>query len=338
MEAVRKAKKILNNPRDVVPELIDGLVAAAGDGLRKLEQHQVVVSNEMLPGKVGVLIGGGSGHEPMFPGFVGRNLADAAACGNVFAAPDPETILAATRAANGGNGVLYVYGNYAGDNMNFDIAAEMAEDEGIPTRTVRVWDDIAVSRVEDRRGIAGDVCVIKIAGAAANQPGMTLDALYDIAVRARDNTCSLAVATSPGSTPETGEPTFELPDDELEIGMGAHGEPGVSREKMQPADELCGKMVARIIEDLPFHQGDKVVLLINNLGSTTMMELLIVNRAVTGQLAQLGIEVHDTRIGSFITTQEMGGFSVTLMKLDDELQRYYDAPCSSFALTTGGRS
>lgn len=336
---MNKAKKFMNNPRDVVPEMLEGLVAASGRTLRKLDQHHAVVRSSIPAGKVGLLIGGGSGHEPMFAGFVGENLADAAACGNVFAAPDPETILAATREVSQGKGVLYVYGNYAGDNMNFDIAAEIAEGEGIPIKTVRVWDDIAIADVEERRGIAGDLCVIKIAGAAAADENITLDDLYSITAQARDNTRSLAVATKPGSTPETGEPTFELPDDELEIGMGAHGEPGVSREKMQSADQITEKMVAQIVEDLPFKKGDDVALVINNLGSTTMMELWIVNRAVNRELSQRGINIHDTRIGSFITTQEMGGFSITLTRLDDTLRRYYDAPCSAFGFTsTGGSS
>ena len=335
---MKRAKKILNDPREVVSELLDGLLAAEGNMLKRVGDYQAVARTSIPDGKVAVLIGGGSGHEPMFPGFVGENLADGAACGNVFAAPDPETILAATRAVDRGNGVLYLYGNYAGDNMNFDMAAELAEEEGIQVRTVRVTDDIATPQIAERRGIAGDVCVIKIAGAASSQAGMTLDRLHDVTAKARDNTRSLAVAVSAGSTPESGEPTFEIGDDEIEIGMGAHGEPGVSREKMQRSEELVTKMTGRLIDDLPFTRGDKVVVIVNNLGSTTMMELLIANRSLHKRLADSGIDVHDTLVGSFITTQEMAGFSVTLMKLDEELQRYHDMACRSFALTSEGHA
>jgi dihydroxyacetone kinase-like protein len=262
-------------------------------------------------------------------------MADGAACGNIFAAPTPDVILEATKALDQGRGVLYLYGNYAGDNMNFDIAAEMVAEEGIETRTVRIWDDVASAppeRMEDRRGIAGDLFVIKVAGGVA----ATADTLQEVArvtTKARDNTRSMGVAVAAGSIPETGEPTFDLPDDEIEIGMGLHGEPGVSREKMLPADALVEKMMDRILSDLPFRSGDQVCLLINDLGATTMMELLIVNRKVNEILGEKRITIYDTLIGSFCTSQEMVGFSITLMKLDDELKKYYDMPASSFALT-----
>ncbi|NIM95361.1 MAG: dihydroxyacetone kinase [Anaerolineales bacterium] len=330
---MNKAKKILNDPKDAVNETLDGLIEAYHGNVKRIGETSALVKTNLSQGKVGLLIGGGSGHEPLFPGFIGQNLADGAACGNVFAAPTPDVILLATKELDQGHGVLYLYGNYAGDNMNFDIAAEMAASQGIETRTVRVWDDVASApseRTNDRRGIAGDLFVIKVAGAIAAET-TDLDDVYRVTMKARDNVRSMGVAVAAGSLPETGEPTFELPDDEIEIGMGLHGEAGVSREKILPADELVQKMMDRILVDLPFESGDEVCLLINNLGASTMMELLIVNRKVRNILKDLDIEVFDTLIGSFCTSQEMAGFSITLMKLDDELKKYYDFPADSFA-------
>ena len=327
-----KTKKIMNDPKKVVEELLEGLVEAYHGKVEKLEEVNVLVRTDLPAGKVGLLIGGGSGHEPLFHGFVGQNMGDGAACGNIFAAPTPDVILAGTQALNQGKGVLYLYGNYAGDNMNFDIAAEMAADEGIEVKTVRIWDDVASAppeRMDDRRGIAGDLFVIKVAGGVAATV-QDLEEVYRVTAKARDHTRSMGVAVSAGSIPETGEPTFELPDDEMEIGMGLHGEAGVSRGKMLPADRLVEKMMVRILADLPFESGDEACLLINDLGATTMMELLIVNRRVRQILREIGIEVHDTVIGSFCTSQEMAGFSISLMKLDDELRRYYDMAASSF--------
>jgi dihydroxyacetone kinase-like protein len=286
---------------------------------------------------VGLLIGGGSGHEPLFPGLVGEGMADGAACGNIFAAPTPNVILQATRALNQGKGVLYLYGNYAGDNMNFDIAAEMAADEGIAIRTVRVWDDVASAPpegAEERRGIAGDLLIIKIAG-AVSAAVTDLDEVFRITTKARDHTRTMGVALSAGSIPETGEPTFELPDGEMEIGMGLHGESGVSRGKLLPADALVAEMMERILVDLPFRRSDEVCLLVNNLGATTMMELLIANRKARQILRDAGIRVHDSIVGTFCTCQEMAGLSITLMKLDGELKTYYDAPARSLAFTRG---
>jgi dihydroxyacetone kinase-like protein len=330
-----QAKKIINDPRNVVPELLEGLVEAYHGKVMKLEGVAALVKFSLPEGKVGLLIGGGSGHEPLFHGFIGENLADGAACGNIFAAPTPDVILEATRALDQGYGVLYLYGNYAGDNMNFDIAAEMAADEGIQIRTIRVWDDVASAppeRMDDRRGIAGDVFVIKIAG-GISATTQDLEEVYRVTAKARDHTRSMGVAVSAGSIPETGEPTFELPDDEIEIGMGLHGEAGVSREKLLPADALVEKMMGRILTDLPYQRGDEVCLLINDLGATTMMELLIVNRQVRCVLRDQGIAVYDTLMGRFCSSQEMAGFSITLMKLDDELKKYYDMPAKSFAFT-----
>jgi dihydroxyacetone kinase-like protein len=336
---MRKGKKFLNNPRQIVSELLDGLILAYGGEVKRVSGKNVIVRQEIPAGKVALLVGGGSGHEPLFGGFIGKNLADGAVAGPIFAAPTPDQILLATRALERGKGVIYLYGNYAGDNLNFDMAAELAEAEGILTRTVRVWDDVASAppeQFEDRRGIAGDFMVIKITGGAAAEFD-SLDEVYRVACKSRDFTRSMGVAASAGTFPETGEPTFELPDDEIEIGMGLHGEPGVGRSKMMTADAVVDFMLERILKDLPFQQGDEVCLLINNLGATTMTELLILNRRAHQVLAQAGLNVHDTVIGSFCTSQEMAGFSITLMKLDAELKKFYDLPASCLAYTKAGK-
>jgi phosphoenolpyruvate---glycerone phosphotransferase subunit DhaK len=328
-----QSKKIFNNPKNVVPELIEGILYAYHGRIKKVGDQNALVKAHLPQAKVGLLIGGGSGHEPLFPAFIGENMADGAACGNIFAAPSPNVVLAATKALDQGKGVLYLYGNYAGDNMNFDIAAEMAAEDGIEVQTVRVWDDVAsapLDMIEERRGIAGDLFVIKIAG-AVSAVADDLQTVYRVAVDARNNTRSMGVAVAAGSIPETGEPTFELPADEIEIGMGLHGEPGVSREKMPIADDLVDKMMDAILADLPFKAGDNVCVLINDLGATTMMELLIVNRRVHALLKQKGIDIHDTIVGSFCTCQEMAGFSISLMKLTDELKLYYDMPADSLS-------
>jgi dihydroxyacetone kinase-like protein len=327
-----KPKKIINDPKDVVAELLDGLVQAYHGKIKKLEGVQALVKTNLPVDKVGLLIGGGSGHEPLFHGFIGDNMADGAACGNIFAAPTPDVILAASKALDQGNGVLYLYNNYAGDNMNFDIGAEMAADEGIDIKTVRIYDDVASAppeQKEERRGIAGDVFIIKISGGAAATI-KDLDEVVRITAKARDNTRSMGVALSAGSLPETGEPTFELPEDEIEIGMGLHGEAGVARGKMLPANQMVEDMLGRILVDFPLKRGDEVCLLINNLGSTTMMELLIVNSKINAILNAEGIKIYDTAMGSFCTSQEMAGFSISLTKMDSELKKYYDLPADSF--------
>lgn len=327
-----KPKKIINDPKDVVAELLDGLVQAYHGKIKKLEGVQALVKTNLPADKVGLLIGGGSGHEPLFHGFIGDNMADGAACGNIFAAPTPDVILAASKALDQGNGVLYLYNNYAGDNMNFDIGAEMAADEGIDIKTVRIYDDVASAppeQKEERRGIAGDVFIIKISGGAAATI-KDLDEVVRVTAKARDNTRSMGVALSAGSLPETGEPTFELPEDEIEIGMGLHGEAGVARGKMLPANQMVEDMLGRILVDFPLKRGDEVCLLINNLGSTTMMELLIVNSKINAILNAEGIKIYDTAMGSFCTSQEMAGFSISLTKMDSELKKYYDMPADSF--------
>lgn len=327
----KAAKKVLNDRKKVVAEMIEGLVLANDGRVRKLPNHNAIVRTDLPESKVALVIGGGSGHEPIFHGFVGKNLGDAAACGQVFAAPSPDIICEAAKAVHRGKGILFLYGNYAGDNMNFDMAAEMLEEDGIEVRTVRVCDDVAAAppeRMHDRRGVAGDVLMIKIAGGAAAELD-SLDEVERVARKAGANIRSIGVALSAGSIPETGKPTFELADDEIEVGMGAHGEAGVTRQKLTTADEIADQLMDKVLSDLPFRRGDEVALLINNLGATTMMEMLIVNRRIRQILEREGISVYRTDVGTWLTVQEMAGFSVTLLKLDDELKHYLDLPCQS---------
>lgn len=327
----KAAKKIINDPKKVVAEMLDGLVLANDGRIARLPNHAAIVRTDLPDSKVALLIGGGSGHEPLFHGFVGRNMGDGAACGQVFAAPAPDIVYETGKAIHRGKGILFLYGNYAGDVMNFDMGAEMLEDDGIEVRTVRVTDDVAAAppeRTYDRRGIAGDIYMIKIVGGAAAELD-TLDEVERVAKKAVANVRSIGVAVSAGSIPETGKPTFELADDEIEIGMGAHGEAGVARQKLAPADAVADQLMGKLLDDLPFRSGDEVALLINNLGATTMMEMLIVNRRIRQILDERGIKVHRTDVGTWLTVQEMAGFSVTLMKLDDELKRYLDMPAES---------
>jgi dihydroxyacetone kinase-like protein len=328
-------KKILNNPRNVVDEMLDGLALAYDGTVERLPGKDVLIRTDLPEDKVALLIGGGSGHEPIFHGFLGKNMGDAAACGQVFAAPSPDIIMDAAHAVHRGKGVLFLYGNYAGDNMNFDIAAEILAEEGIVVRTVRVADDVAAAppeRAKDRRGIAGDIYAIKIAGGAAEELD-TLDEVERVARKAVNNIRSMGVAVSAGSIPETGKPTFILADDEIEIGMGAHGEAGIAKQKITSADEVADQIMGKILTDIELVPGQDVALMINNLGATTMMEMLIVNRRVRQILAAQNVNVHRTDIGTYLTVQEMAGFSITLIKLDDELKHYLDLPARSLGLS-----
>lgn len=322
-------RKIINSPDHVVSEMMEGYISAYSKYFVKHPEVNGVISRQRRKNKVALVIGGGSGHEPMFSGFVGKGLADAAACGNMFASPDPNTIYQTGKAVDQGKGIIFVYGCYAGDNLNFDMGEEFLNDDGIPTSHVRVQDDVASApkeRYEDRRGIAGDVFVVKIAGAACDA-GLDLDEVTRVTAKARDNTRTLGVATSPAQLPGVDKPIFELPEGEIEYGMGLHGERGVLRTTWASADELVEKMYAQILEDSDLKAGDEVCVLVNGLGSTTITELAIAYRKVKQLLDKDGIKVHDTDLNSYCTSQEMGGFSITLFKLDDELKKYYDMPC-----------
>jgi dihydroxyacetone kinase len=325
-----RLKKIINENENIIKEMLEGFLYAHGDIYKKIEATNGIVMRD-LKDKVGILIGGGSGHEPLFLGFVGEGLADGAAVGNVFAAPPPYNVLEVTKAVDSGKGVLHVYGNYAGDILNFDMAAELAEMEGIECKTVIVRDDVAsapLERYEDRRGIAGDVFVIKIAGAASDQ-GLSLAEVARVTQKAADHTRSIGVALSPGMIPGLEKPTFSLAEDEIEFGMGIHGEPGIERTKMMKADDLTDRMLDSLFKDFDYKKGHEVCVLVNGLGSTTQLELMIVNRRVNQVLKDKGIVIHHNDVNSYCTSQEMGGVSISLLLLDDELKKYYDQPAYS---------
>lgn len=334
-----RTKKLINAPEDLIAEAIEGMVAAHPDMLtvEGATGRAVVAVDGPREGKVGIVIGGGSGHEPAFAGYVGRGLADAAAVGNVFASPSPEQIMDAARAVEGGAGVMFLYGNYTGDVMNFDMAAEECVAAGIPARSVQVTDDVAsapAERAGERRGIAGDFFVFKIAGAAAEQ-GRDLDGCEAAARAANASTRSMGVALSACSMPQTGKPNFEIGPDEMEIGMGLHGEPGMRRGKLEPADAVTDELLAPVIADLGLKAGDEVAVLVNGLGATGQLELYIIHRRVAQTLKSLGVTIHHSWVGEYATSLEMAGASVTLMKLDADLKALLDTPCRTPALTVG---
>lgn len=330
-------KKLINDPLKVADELLEGLVEAYDGTCEKVGSRSIVLK-DIPDDKVALLVGGGAGHEPIYHGLVGKNLADGAACGDIFAAPPPDIVFEATQAVDRGKGVLFLYGNYAGDVMNFDIGAELAEDEDIEVRTVLIWDDVCSApptEKEKRRGIAGLVPVVKMVG-AASQTAKSLDELEAAAKKVVLNTRSVGVSMSPGSIPATGKPTFEIPEGQIGLGMGIHGEPGVGEIPMTTADELTPQMLDLIVKDFEddaevdaLQSGDEIVLLVNSLGSTTMMECLICLRKAKEYLNERGIKVYDTIVGPLVTCQEMSGISFSFTKLDDELKSYWDPGCES---------
>jgi len=329
-------KKIINDPYKVVDEMIDGIVLAHHNILKLANNNNRAVIRKDAPikDKVRILIGGGSGHEPAFIGYVGKGLADGAAIGNVFASPSPDPIVDATKEIDGGKGVVYMYGNYAGDIMNFDMAAELCDADGIPVKTVLVTDDIASASIEnkkDRRGVAGDFYVFKIAGAAADK-GMNIDEVCRLAEKANENTLSMGVALAPCSLPHTLEPSFVLEKNEMEIGLGIHGEAGVRKGDIKSADEITTELMDLILKELD--SLSKVSVLVNGLGSTPLMELYIMYKKVNEILNKNKIEIHSSFVGEYVTSLEMNGASITLLKLDEELQPLLENPahCSMFSI------
>ncbi len=324
-------KKIINKDSSIVDEMLSGYLSAYSRYYEPVNSNNSFTYKKRRKNKVSIVIGGGSGHEPLFSGFAGQGLADAVVCGNIFAAPNPQLIFETARAVDEGKGVLFIYGNYAGDNMNFDMAEELCDMEDIKTAHVRVWDDCASAskeRYDSRRGVAGDVFVIKAAGAAADS-GLSLEEVIRITEKTRDNINTIGLATSPGSIPGLNKPTFELGEDEIEFGMGLHGEPGIERTKMQDAGKLVERMYKELMTEMGLSSGDEVAVLVNGLGSTTLLELNIVYHELDKHIKSDGLIVHDSEIKSYCTCQEMGGFSITILKLDDEIKKYYNAPCFS---------
>ena len=333
-------KKILNAPADYVDETLEGLTAAHPEHYRLHGDTGRVVARAAAAkaGKVGIVTGGGSGHLPVFTGYVGTGLLDACAIGDVFASPSAEQMADAIRAADSGAGVLRLYGNYGGDVMNFDMAGELVEFDDVECTTVLLADDVASAgpdEREKRRGVAGMVYAFKIAGAAAEE-GRDLAAVTAVAQKAADACRSIGVALGPCTVPQAGKPTFEIGDDEMEIGMGIHGEPGVRRGKLLPADDIANEMMDRLLDDLPLGDGDRVSVLVNSLGATPPEELYILYRTVKARLEGAGATIVMPLVGRYACSMEMAGVSFTLAKLDDELEALLKAPCDCAFWTVTG--
>lgn len=324
-------KKILNAPVDYVDDTLEGLIAAHPEYYRLHGDTNRVVARatETAKGKVGIVTGGGSGHLPVFTGYVGTGLLDACAIGDVFASPSSEQMADALRVADRGAGVLRLYGNYGGDVMNFDMAGELVDFEDIRCTTVLLADDVASATIgerEKRRGVAGMVYAFKIAGAAA-EAGQDLDAVTAIAQKTADACRSIGVALGPCTVPQAGTPTFEIADDEMEIGMGIHGEPGMRRGKLLPADDIANEMMDRLLEDQPLTSNDRVSVLVNSLGATPAEELYILYRTVKARLEATGATIVMPLVGRYACSMEMAGVSFTVCKLDSELEGHLKAPC-----------
>jgi dihydroxyacetone kinase-like protein len=329
-------KKLINVPEQVVKEMLTGMELAYPDYIRLIPELDVVVRKDApIKGQVGLVSGGGSGHEPTHGGFVGKGMLSAACAGDVFTSPTPDQILAAIKEVDGGAGVLLVVKNYTGDVMNFEMAAELAAAEGIETASVVVDDDVAVEDslyTQGRRGIAGTIFVHKIAGAKA-EAGGSLAEVEAVANKVIANVRSMGMALTPCIVPAAGKPTFTLAEDEVEIGMGIHGEPGTHREKIRPADDITQHLTEKVLGDLPFGPGDEVAVMINGLGATPQMELFILNKKVAAMLAEQKIKVFRTYLGEYMTSLEMAGASITLLKLDQELTELLAAPADTPAFT-----
>ncbi|RLL46630.1 dihydroxyacetone kinase subunit DhaK [Oceanobacillus piezotolerans] len=321
-------KKIINDPNRVVEDMVNGMVQAFPNQLKRIPGTMVISRQEApVKNKVGLVSGGGSGHEPAHAGYVGKGMLDAAVAGEVFTSPTPDQVLEAIKAVDGGAGVFLIIKNYTGDVLNFEMAAELAEAEGIQVEKVIVNDDVAVEDSDfttGRRGIAGTIFVHKLAGAKAEQ-GATLQEVKVIADKVVQNVRSMGMALTPCTVPAAGKPSFNLEENEMEIGIGIHGEAGIERKEISTADEIAEELTMKIIEDLPYQSGDEVAVMINGLGSTPEMELYIVSRKVQEVLKEKGIQVYQTFVGEFMTSLEMAGCSVTLLKLDNELKELLHA-------------
>lgn len=328
-------KKLINSPADVVRESVAGFVAA-NEGIVKLSKEPLFVTRTESPveGKVAILSGGGSGHEPLHAGFVGYGMLDAAVPGPVFTSPSPDPIVAATRAIDAGHGVLYIVKNYTGDIMNFEIAAELAAFEGCDVMSVIVNDDVAVEDstfTAGRRGVAGTLLVEKIAGAAAAR-GATLEEVALIAQRVVHHVRTMGVALTPSVVPHVGQESFELTEDEIEIGIGIHGEPGRYRQPIGTADEIARELLTAVVDDLRVNAGDRVLLFVNGMGGTPESELHIVYRYARTALEGMGVTVERSLVGNFVTSLEMRGCSITVLRLDDEFVELWDAPVKTARL------
>jgi dihydroxyacetone kinase-like protein len=333
-------KKLINAPEDFVAEALAGMALAHADLVRvNMAPAFVARADAPVRGKVALVSGGGSGHEPLHGGFVGRGMLDAACPGAVFTSPTPDQILEATRAVDGGAGVLHIVKNYTGDVMNFEMAGELARDLGIPTESVLVADDVAVEDslyTAGRRGVGTTVLVEKICGAAAEE-GRSLAEVASLGRRVAAEGRSMGIALSACTVPHAGKPSFELGPDQMEVGIGIHGEPGRRTDKLVPADRITEILMEPILADLPFRAGDDVLLFVNGLGGTPLLELYVVYRKAHAIAAEHGLRVARSLVGPYITSLEMAGVSITLLKLDEEMIRCWDAPVRTPALCWGVR-
>lgn len=323
-------KKIINNVENVLDEMLDGIVKA-NNTLKRIEGTDVIVNIKApIKNKVALVSGGGSGHEPAHAGFVGDGMLDGAVSGSVFTSPTPDQVLEAIKAVDSGAGTLLIVKNYTGDVMNFEMAKDLADMEGINTEYIVVNDDVAVEDstfTAGRRGIAGTVFVHKVAGAKASK-GANLFEVKEVAQKVVDNVRSMGVATSPCTVPAVGKPNFELAEDEIEIGIGIHGEPGVSREKFKSANDIVDELLENILKDLDYSNSE-VAVIINGMGATPLMELYIANNRVSDVLKERGIKVYKTLVGEYMTSLEMAGFSITLLRLDGEMKELLDFETSA---------
>lgn len=329
-------KKIINRPEDYVNEMLEGLYVAHPDLITYTNDDlRCLVTARKKPGKVGIATGGGSGHLPLFLGYVGEGMLDGCSVGDVFQSPSAEQMAAVTREIDDGAGVLYIYGNYNGDIFNFDMAAEMVDfEDGIRVESVVAGEDVASAgpsapgEKNTRRGVAGILFVFKCAGGAAAAM-LDLDEVKRVAEKAAANVRTMGVALTPCTVPRVGEPGFSIGEDEMEIGMGIHGEAGIRRGKIEPANQIAEEMLDKIVADLPYQSGDEVAVLINGLGATPLDEQYIVTRQVNKYLEAKGIKVYRYYVGEYAPALEMAGVSISLLKLDDELKKYLDAPAKT---------
>jgi len=331
-------KKLINSPENVVAEALHGF-ADAHAGLVKVqfEPNFIFRADAPVKNKVAVISGGGSGHEPMHGGFVGRGMLDAACPGAVFTSPTPDQMLAATKAVDGGKGVLHIVKNYTGDVMNFEMAADLARAEGIQVESVVIDDDVAVKDstwTAGRRGVGATILAEKICGAAA-EAGQSLAEVRDLCKKVNAQGRSMGMALTSCTVPHVGKPTFDLPEDEMEMGVGIHGEPGRTRMKLKPADEIVELLMEPIISDLPYRSGDEILLFVNGLGGTPLIELYIIYRKAAEIAKKAGLKITRNLVGSYITSLEMAGTSITLLKLDAPLTRLWDAPVHTSSLRWG---
>ncbi|WP_319478819.1 dihydroxyacetone kinase subunit DhaK [uncultured Draconibacterium sp.] len=328
-------QKFINDPSKVVDEMLEAYVKVHSDLVRPTENDRVIKYKDApIEGKVGIVTGGGSGHKPAFVGYVGRNMVDAAACGEIFSSPPAQMFYDAIKAADGGKGVALLYGNYAGDNMNVAMAMDEAEDDDIEVKKVVANDDVPSApkgQEAKRRGVAGEILMWKVGGAKAAM-GASLDEVITVAQKAIDNTRSMGIGLAPCAIPEVGHPNFKIEEGTMEVGIGHHGEPGIEVCKLEPSAKIAQRFCDVILPDLPFKSGDEVVVLISGLGSTPVMEQYIVFNDVEKILAEKGIKVYLSYVGNYFTSLEMAGVTCTLMKLDDELKECMDYECDSVGM------